>query len=141
MINHQARYQRGLTLNDLFPAKSDICACDCNQPLTGNRRKWATTSCSDSAYIEFAIVKGDTRVIRQELFARDEGFCVHCGVLDQHWEADHIHPVHLGGGATGLDNFRTVCPACHQETSIDQMRSHRIQISSQAASILPKVRL
>lgn len=141
MINHHDRYQRGLTLNDLYPAKKGVCACDCSQPLTGRRRKWATTSCSDSAYTEFAIIKGDGRVIRQELFARDEGYCVHCGVLDHKWEADHILPVHLGGGASGLDNLRTLCPDCHHTVSADQMRSHRSTISSQAASILPKDRL
>lgn len=139
MINHQSRYQRGLTLNDLYPAKQGVCACDCNQPLTGRRRKWATTTCSDSAYISFAIVKGDTRIIRQELFTRDQGYCVGCGVLDHEWQADHILGVHEGGGASGLENFQTLCITCHQDKTSGQMRSHRIQISSHAASILPKV--
>ena len=31
------------------------------------------------------------------------------------WEADHIVPVVEGGGLCGLDNYRTLCLACHKE--------------------------
>ena len=30
------------------------------------------------------------------------------------WEADHIVPVSEGGGACGLENFRTLCLPCHK---------------------------
>ena len=30
------------------------------------------------------------------------------------WEADHIVPVSEGGGACGLENFRTLCVPCHK---------------------------
>jgi len=30
------------------------------------------------------------------------------------WDADHIHPVKLGGGQCGLENMRTLCIACHR---------------------------
>lgn len=30
------------------------------------------------------------------------------------WDADHIHPVVLGGGQSGLDNLRTLCIGCHK---------------------------
>lgn len=30
------------------------------------------------------------------------------------WEADHIVPVVEGGGACGLDNYRTLCTPCHK---------------------------
>jgi 5-methylcytosine-specific restriction endonuclease McrA len=30
------------------------------------------------------------------------------------WEADHIIPVVEGGGQCGLDNYRTLCLACHR---------------------------
>ncbi|MEO8361800.1 MAG: HNH endonuclease signature motif containing protein [Vicinamibacteria bacterium] len=34
------------------------------------------------------------------------------------WDADHIIPVIEGGGGCGLDNYRTLCVACHRgETS------------------------
>ena len=29
------------------------------------------------------------------------------------WQADHIRPVAEGGGDCGLDNYRTLCCACH----------------------------
>lgn len=31
------------------------------------------------------------------------------------WEADHIVPVVEGGGQCGLENYRTLCLACHRE--------------------------
>lgn len=35
------------------------------------------------------------------------------------WEADHIVPVIEGGGLTGIDNFRTLCLACHKRASAE----------------------
>jgi len=33
------------------------------------------------------------------------------------WHADHILPVSLGGGETGLSNFRTLCVSCHKSVT------------------------
>lgn len=33
------------------------------------------------------------------------------------WDADHIIPVVKGGGACGLDNYRTLCKRCHKEVT------------------------
>lgn len=43
-----------------------------------------------------------------------------------YWDADHIVPVIKGGGACGLDNYRTLCVPCHQrETArLAQDRAH-----------------
>lgn len=30
------------------------------------------------------------------------------------WQADHVVPVSEGGGASGLDNYRTLCLPCHK---------------------------
>jgi len=39
------------------------------------------------------------------------------------WEADHIVPVSEGGGACGLDNYRTLCLPCHKaETKLLKTR-------------------
>ena len=35
------------------------------------------------------------------------------------WDADHIKPVKKGGGLCGLDNFRTLCIACHKQVTKD----------------------
>ena len=29
------------------------------------------------------------------------------------WHADHVMPVHRGGGLCGLENLRTLCVLCH----------------------------
>ena len=36
------------------------------------------------------------------------------------WEADHVVPVHLGGGCCGLDNYRTLCWSCHKDVTAAQ---------------------
>ena len=46
--------------------------------------------------------------------------CPACTIEDQFaWEADHIVPVIEGGGLTGIDNFRTLCLACHKRASAE----------------------
>ena len=44
---------------------------------------------------------------------------VFCDEIDEEtyettWHADHIIPVHKGGGGTGLWNFQTLCIPCHK---------------------------
>lgn len=141
VINDTQRYQKGLTMAYLFPSKEGYCACGCGKELPRGRRKWYSDECQYDAYIQFAIVKGDTSIIRNELFRRDGGFCRSCGLLAIEWHADHVIPVQNGGAACGLDNFQTLCVECHQEKTSHQMVSHHKTISSQAAEILDMVRL
>ena len=133
LINPNQRYQPILTLEHLFPKKNGVCACGCGKALTGRKTKWAAPECSDRSYIKFAILKGDNGIIRKQIFLRDKGFCRECGVYDENWEVDHIIPVFLGGGACDLSNFQTLCPDCHRIKTLNQMESHRKEISSQAA--------
>lgn len=52
------------------------------------------------------------------------------------WEADHILPVAHGGGGCDLDNFQTLCSACHrgktrlQARQKAQNRRHRCKIEN-----------
>ena len=46
------------------------------------------------------------------------------------WDADHILPVQFGGGECGLDNYRTLCIACHKAitwstTLMSAVKSHK----------------
>lgn len=123
MINNYSRYQKGLSLGLLYPQNNGLCACGCGKRLAGRQSKWASQECRDGAYFDFAIIKGDNKIIRQELFKRDEGFCHRCGVYDNKWEADHIIPVTLGGGGNNLSNFQTLCSECHKEKTILQIKS------------------
>lgn len=133
MFNKHIRYQNGLKLNDIFPSIDGYCSCGCGKKLIGKQKRWASTNCNDKAYKIFSILKGNTGTIRKELFKRDGGFCHLCGVFDENWEADHIHPVFLGGGGCDLDNYQTLCPDCHKEKTKNQALSHRKAISSQDA--------
>lgn len=131
-LNRYSRYQKGLAFQELYPAIAGACACGCGSELRRDRRKWATNECRDNAYINFAVLKGDNSVIRQAVYARDHGVCQQCGLIGE-WEADHILPVFMGGGACGLENLQTLCKDCHKEKSVHSLSHHRF-ISSQAAS-------
>lgn len=134
MIDPRKRYQIGLTLNDLYPEVKNLCACGCGKPLSTRQRKWASTGCRDKAFIHFAVIKGDSQLIRQQLFLTDHGACRCCGEITETWQADHIISVFQGGGGKGIENFQTLCVTCHKEKSYKV--SHQSAISSQAASIL-----
>ncbi|UZR95305.1 HNH endonuclease [Chondrinema litorale] len=116
-LDNFKRYQNGLTLDTLFPKLMGVCACGCANKLEGRRKKWYSDECRKKALFEFYIIKGDPTFIRKLLFEIDKGFCRSCGSSDEEWEADHIIPVTLGGGACGLDNYQTLCKHCHIEKS------------------------
>lgn len=102
-------------MSQIFIQESGFCACGCGKQLTGKKKKWATEDCAYTAYIKFAIIKGDTKIIRQELFKRDKGVCCYCGNITSTWHADHIKEVCRGGGACNLNNFQTLCLRCHKQ--------------------------
>ena len=141
VLDHWQRYQKGLVMEQLYPTISGRCSCGCGNELSGRKKRWASRECSRNAYIRFAIIKGDLKIIRRELWARDEGFCQCCGVFDENWQADHAWPIHNGGGGCELSNLQTLCPSCHQAKTSDQLASQRNLISSQAASSLDISRL
>ena len=143
MFDQFSRYQKGLTLKHLFPQNMEgVCACGCNKPLLGRRKRWASNECQQSSVDLFFVVKGDISQIRRLLFDRDNGVCSCCNENTDVWEADHILPVKYGGGACDLDNFQTLCKNCHSVKSrINQTLSHHIAISSQADSIYPILRM
>lgn len=113
-MNNYQRVQKTLKLHDLYPTQQNVCACGCGKTLTGKQKRWASNECRQSVYVPFAILKGDTTVIRKLLFEIDNGFCRYCGVHSNTWEADHIIPVFKGGGACGLNNYQTLCLNCHK---------------------------
>lgn len=134
VVTHTNRYQVGLTLSCLYPAKEGGCACGCGNTLPNRKRKkWFSDECRNSAYLNFAVVKGDNSIIRRLVFDRDGGACKSCGLISETWQADHIKPVYKGGGACDLSNFQTLCVDCHKDKH--QTLSHHIAISSHAVSM------
>lgn len=139
MLDKLQRYQTGLIVSDLFPTRSDgKCACGCNEELTGRRKRWASQQCAEKALTIFWVVKGDASKIRKLVFQRDLGICNKCGASNAEWEADHIVPVHAGGGGCGIENFQTLCKACHKQKTRTQTRSHQRANSSHEAAILAR---
>ena len=115
IIDNHKRVQKGLVMIQMFPSLPGLCACGCGKRLTGRKKRWASQHCADRAYRLFAVLKGDNQVIREEVFERDQGFCVKCGVYDEKWQADHVIEVCNGGGGCTIDNFQTLCLHCHKE--------------------------
>lgn len=136
-LNPYKRYQAGLSIGDLYPSVSNVCACGCGKQLKGKQRKWASKECRLTALYNFYIVKGDTSVIRDILLERDGGFCQHCGVLDENWQADHIIPVFKGGGSCLIDNYQTLCTDCHKEKTYLDRLPDCCNIQARSLDVIP----
>lgn len=128
IVNTYSRYQAGLTLNNLFPAIKGKCACGCGKELPKSRKKWYSDLCRDTAFIKFAIIKGDTSIIRHQLFLIDMGACRMCGSVTDTWQADHIIPVMYGGSGCDLSNLQTLCIECHQSKTFSHSKYYPILI-------------
>jgi len=104
------------------------------------------TFCSDGCVHAWRL-RTDPGYLRQQVLARDRGRCALCridaveafrrlkrarghsrkvmldywGMKSLHrkslWDADHILPVCEGGGECDLENIRTLCLACHQDST------------------------
>lgn len=116
-IDKFSRYQKALHMSDLFHLEEEkTCVCGCRTKLTGRKTRWADQSHMKKIYIQYSILKGNIGIIRDELLKRTGGFCEGCGqnIETIEWEADHIVPVHKGGGGCGLDGFQLLCSPCHK---------------------------
>jgi 5-methylcytosine-specific restriction endonuclease McrA len=115
-IDPYKRYQNSLTIEEMYPnTVPGYCACGCGKALIGRRTRWATNKCLTPEMLQrYWILKGDQKTIRKAVAKRDDAYCRDCGVQSwEDWEADHIIPVHKGGGGCGLENFQTLCKEHH----------------------------
>lgn len=110
----------------------------CQKPAT----KKLGTFCSKKCVFEWKI-RTSQSFARKAVFARDKGVCANCGLDTEKlrrqleflspevreaklsgmgfhpnralWEMDHIVEVRDGGGQCGLDNYQSLCWACHNK--------------------------
>ncbi|MCD9188260.1 MAG: HNH endonuclease [Pyrinomonadaceae bacterium] len=75
-----SRYKSNLTLDDIYPSRTDHLCRRCEKPLTGKQTKWCSKDCSYAAFEEMMFAKGSSTHIRREVFARDNGICANCGI-------------------------------------------------------------
>jgi 5-methylcytosine-specific restriction endonuclease McrA len=113
-------------LEQAFPKKNDgLCSCGCGVALTGKQRRWASEACTKFALNVTDIIAGVAGTVVFYLSQYNGGtFCQHCGCGEEQFqqgdifrtniEADHIIPVHRGGGACWLNNYQLVCISCHK---------------------------
>jgi len=124
-IDPYSRYQKQLSVSDIFPYRTDgRCACGCGTILIGRRTRWTDNVCRRNAYIYRCIIWGDIRVIRDQLLYRDKGVCAKCHITVEDpkgWQADHIIPVYKGGGGCTLKGYQTLCIECHKEKTVEDM--------------------
>lgn len=115
MVNPFKRYQVNLVLEELYPSLYPLCSCGCGELLTGRKKRWIEPSHVHTPLHEYRIIKGDSQYIRKVLFDIQGGVCQCCGIVGEDWEADHIIPVHKGGGGCKINNYQTLCKDCHKE--------------------------
>ena len=107
----------------------------CKGPVKPPKRSFCSHAC-----VHDWRLRTDPGYVRACVLRRDGGVCCVCGLhverirriighaqqfgfnvemlfiqagIPTTWEADHIVPVAEGGGLCGLDNYRTLCRACH----------------------------
>lgn len=117
-INPHARYQSGLSMADVYPHRDDgLCACGCERPLSGRRRRWASDGCRDRALDRLLVLKGDSGWIRRLLWRTRERLCESCErfLVAMQFEAHHRVPVSEGGGGCTLDGYAMLCQPCHKD--------------------------
>jgi 5-methylcytosine-specific restriction endonuclease McrA len=132
------------------PAGRRLCR-RCNTEVPANRQTFCSKEC-----VHLWRILTDPNYVRIQLVNRDHGICAKCGkdaVADlpvrlqgkargsgHLWQADHIIPVAEGGGECGLENYRTLCTACHKsETAalLKRISRRRLETKSAAPGVRP----
>ena len=118
------RFHKTYSTSQQMGSNGRLACLLCTQDIIEKRR---STFCSRQCANDFRL-KTDASYVRFRVFDRDRGICGGCqadvfagtgrnprarGTGDL-WQADHIVPVIEGGGECGLDNYRTLCTACHK---------------------------
>ena len=123
-----------ISLEQLFPKKRDgLCDCGCGQPLDGRKTRWACGLCSEFVWYVYAVIAGRQQEVRRCLRAYYGRKCTGCdrippklpmgtGKRRRSLETDHLIPVHRGGGACWLSNYRPLCIACHRAKTVANRR-------------------
>lgn len=158
---HRLRSNPGYVRAQVFARDKGICN-SCGQDTEANRKKYGPRYSSASANVERRIkamvpqpvrgvdyVPGDWRVfdkywrkVQSLTRRRMETWCRRVGVsppIGHLWEADHIVPVVEGGGECGLENYRTLCLACHR-TATKELAGRRAasrRAQTQVAGVVP----
>ena len=98
----------------------------------------------------------DTKLISRQIYDSEKRTGERSSLRDTHqigdkrvkrngmscWDADHVQMVALGGGLSGLENFRTLCKSCHktvtrsQQELLKQMRKEKkMKISNDSIDV------
>jgi 5-methylcytosine-specific restriction endonuclease McrA len=131
-----------LSLALLFPKRADgFCDCGCGIALKGRQRRWASPECAEFAWWVYAVIAGRRDETRRCLRAYWGNACLLCGDVPMKQkkrrkrmssaiEWDHVIPVHQGGGACWLGNWRPLCNGCHKEKTRSDRQALRTTLKT-----------
>ena len=139
------RWHRTYSTSQVMGTNGRLACLECGGDITAKRRY---TFCGPKCAEDFRI-KTSASAVRFAVFKRDNGVCAKCGTdvfavtgrerrargTGDLWQADHIVPVIEGGGACGLDNYRTLCTACHKEETAQLARRRADKAKSATANL------
>lgn len=118
-----------ITKEMLFPLRDDkICACGCEQPVTGRRSRWASQECVIFTNQVYLILYGKSDFIKILMNEVYDYRCCKCGRCSDDFPRKEskncmwITPIHLehtlavqnGGGGCWVSNFTFMCVDCHK---------------------------
>lgn len=130
-----ASYRRKQVEAGWGPPKTDDSGKVVCRRCSGDIPRGRKTFCKKECVHEWRL-RTDPGYVRLKVFERDQGVCAECGLdvfkeafrwngpasartrrarsTGDLWQADHIVPVAEGGGECGIENYRTLCTACHK---------------------------
>lgn len=123
----------------------------CKTEVPPGKRTFCSQGCIDEHRIRTQPAFAKARV-----YERDHGVCALCGLdtaasikgpsvrfsrwpsatANSFWDLDHIVPVVEGGGACGLENYRTLCKPCHkgETAALAKRRAERRRAEKETAN-------
>ncbi len=153
------RWHETYSTKQVMGTNGRLACLECGADITAKqRRTFCSKQCADSFSLKTSAME-----VRIAVFKRDKGICAKCGkdVFENAfwrsgvprtrrargsgdlWQADHIVPVVEGGGACGLDNYRTLCTACHKAETADlaKRRSKKVALVEEHPNLFKDISL
>lgn len=105
----------------LLPPAKGFCRL-CGKPVNEPRRTLWHKDCNEKYHDSW-------KSSRERCWSHDHGICRTCVEYDDHWEADHIIPLHLGG-THEQRNLQTLCRKHHAEKTAKESTDRAVKLKA-----------